>query len=140
MIRVRRSGAGQAVATVVRLVKVAVMAAVVVLVVIDGGSCVVARMSVTDQVKDAGLAALQAVEGQPLTPRTVERAYQAASAIAAPSATVDPDGPTGFSMTRDGAVTLTLRRSAPTLLLHRIGPLAHYTDAHATWTQRPAHY
>jgi hypothetical protein len=140
MIRVRRSGAGQAVATAVHLTKVALVSSAVVLVVIDGGSCVVARMSVTDQVKDAGLAALQAVEGQPLTQRTVERAYQAASAVAAPSATVDADGPTGFSMTRDGSVTLTLRRTAPTLLLHRIGPLAEHADAHATWTQRPARY
>jgi hypothetical protein len=43
-----------------------------------------------------------------------------------------------FRAAPDGVVTLTLRREASTIVLHRIAPLRHWTQLSATVVSRPA--
>lgn len=141
MIRAHRSGPAQAVATAIRLSKIAVVTAGLVLVVIDGGSCALASMSVSDTVKDAGLAAVNAVTNQPVNYRTATTAYQAAQRVAMDNhAQVITDGDDGFALQADRSITLTVTRTAPTLLMSHIGPLRHYTEARASWTAKPPTY
>lgn len=141
MIRVHRSGPARAAETAVRLTKVALATATLVLVVIDGGSCALAAMSVSDTVKDAGRAAVSVAVNQPVNYRTATQSYQAAQQVASDAhAQVVTDGDDGFALQADRSVTLTITRTAPTLLMGHIGPLKHYSQARASWTAHPATY
>lgn len=141
MIRTHHSGPRAVLANVGRLVKIAVVTGVLTLVVVDGGSAAITAMSVSDHVKEAGLAAANAAVHQPVTGATAQIAYTAAQqALGDRGGRIVTDGPNGFVLERDGGVTLTLERTAPTLLLHRIGPLRHFGEASATWHQQPSKY
>jgi hypothetical protein len=55
--------------------------------------------------------------------------------VAASGDTIDASS---FRAAPDGVVTLTLRREASTIVLHRIAPLRHWTQLSATVVSRPA--
>ena len=102
------------------------------LVLIDGGSVFLTRMSVPDAARNAGYAAATTVEGQPTTRRTVLVAYNAAR----------DDGDKrnlqiktkNFTLYPDGKVKLTASRTAGTLVLRRIPSWSHWADVSATVT------
>lgn len=107
-------------------------ATVLVLGAVDGGSVFFTRMSVPDEARQAGYAAASAVEEQEATPRTVRVAFDAAREEArGRNISVSTKS---FTLYPDGRVTLTARRTAPTLLLHRISALSDWTEVRATVT------
>lgn len=116
----------------VRSLVLSLVAAVLVLSVIDGGSVFLTRMSVPDAARNAGYAAARAAEGQPTTRRTVLIAYEAAR----------EDGvkrnlqirTKNFTLYPDGKVKLTATRTASTVALHRISAWSHWADVSATVT------
>lgn len=103
-----------------------------VLAVVDGGSVLLARISVADQARGAGYAATAAVTDQPATAETVRLAFEAARDDArARDISISTKS---FTLYPDGRVTLTARRTAPTLLLNRISALSHLAQVRATVT------
>ena len=102
------------------------------LVLIDGGSVFLTRVSVPDAARNAGYAAARAAENQPTTRRTVLVAYNAAR----------DDGEKrdlkiktrNFTLYPDGKVKLTATRTASTLVLRRIPSWSHWADVSATVT------
>ena len=65
----------------------------------------------------------------------MQKAYDAAYATALPQG--DTIGTTDFRVAPDGSVTLSLTRTASTLVLEKIGPLKEYAQATAEGTGRP---
>lgn len=110
-----------------------VLAAIFSLVVlVDGGSVFLTRMAVPDEARQAGYAAAAAVADEEASPQTVRVAFQAARTDArARNISISTRS---FTLYPDGRVTLTARRTAPTLLLHRISALSHLSDVRATVT------
>lgn len=109
-----------------------VVSAVLVLGAVDGGSVFLTRMSVPDAARQVGYAAAAAAENQPTTRQTAMVAFGAASEDArARNISISTKN---FTLYPDGRVTLTARRTAPTLLLHRISALSHLSDVRATVT------
>lgn len=109
-----------------------VVAAGFVLGAVDGGSVVLTRLAVPDDVRAAGQAAAGAVEGQPTNRQTAAVAYEVASDQARPHGlTVSRNG---FTLYPDGRVQLTASRTAPTLLLDRVPALQHFAEASVTET------
>lgn len=108
-----------------RALRWGVLALVVAVVVLDSGSLLLTRMSLTDTGREAGRAAAKAVSGLPLTPQTAVVGFRAAKEV-----TDFKDGVTlredGFELLQGGGVTLTVVRTAPSLVLARIPSLAHY--------------
>jgi hypothetical protein len=106
--------------------------------VIDGGAVGYARLATEDDARTVGHAAVEAVRGEPLTQQTALSAYRAASATAARfGATVDR---ADFAVHRDGSVTLTLHRTAPTLVFDHLPFLRDTTAITSTVTVEPAPY
>jgi hypothetical protein len=99
---------------------------------VDGGSVLLTRIATPDDVKAAGQAAAEAVDGMPTNRRTAEVAY----AAAADMARRDSVGVAtkGFTVYPDGRVRLTGTRTAPTVLMHRIPALEEWTRVTATVT------
>ena len=112
------------------------VAAVLVVVLVDAGSVALTRASVPHGVRDAGRAAAATVPDPPLTPDA------AATALAAARAQARPRGLTirrkGFTIYPDGRVTLTGSRRAPTLLLCHVDALRRLAEVSATETVRPS--
>ena len=108
------------------------VSAILLLVLIDGGSVFLTRVSVPDAARNAGYAAARAAENQPMTRRTVLVAYDAAR----------EDGEKrnlqiktrNFTLYPDGKVKLTASRTASTLVLRRIPSWSHWADVSATVT------
>lgn len=99
---------------------------------VDGGSLVLTRLAVPDDVRAAGHAAADAVVGMPATRQTVVVAYDAAAYSARKH---------GLSVRRkdftvypDGRVTLTASRTAPTLLADRVPALRNLVVVNSTAT------
>jgi hypothetical protein len=66
--------------------------------------------------------------------QSLQAAYDAAVAeVAVHGDTIDP---TSFTVGTDGAVTLTLRRTASTMLVEKVGPLRDWTRVETTVTGR----
>ena len=99
---------------------------------IDAGSVVLTRLTVPDQVLEAGQAAAAAVEGRQATRQNAAVAYAAASEEARPHGLKIKAK--SFTLYPDGRVELTGSRTAPTLLLDRIPALRHFTHVKATTT------
>jgi len=98
----------------------------------DAISLALARLTAEDHAQTAARAAASAFE-QTHTPQS---AYDAALAeVVAHGDSIDP---ASFTAAQDGSVTLTLSRTAPTLLLDRIPPLRDLAQMSATVTGRPA--
>jgi hypothetical protein len=99
---------------------------------VDGGSVFLTRMAVPDDARQAGYAAAGSVADEKATPQTVRMAFEAAREDArGRDISISTKS---FTLYPDGRVTLTARRTAPTLLLHRISALRHLSDVRATVT------
>lgn len=97
------------------------LAVALTLVVLDTGSIVLTKLAVPDQAREAGYAAAEAVEGKPVNRTTAQEALR----VAREQAGTNGNGVRArdFVVRTDGRVTLTARRTAPTLVLHRIPQL-----------------
>lgn len=108
---------------------------------VDAGSCSLARIQVDDSAKSAARVAVQTVSGQPVNQSTAEAAYAAAdAALPSEEESVVRDGPGSerdFRLSDNGAITLTVQRTAPTLFFQHIPALKDYTVASSTVTQQP---
>ena len=90
------------------------------------------RLRAEDQAQAAARAAVRAYGG----PLDLQASYEAAlGEVLLEGGTIDP---ASYSVAPDGAVTLTLSSTAPTLLLHRVPVLASYADVERTVTRRRA--
>ena len=99
---------------------------------IDAGSVWLTRMSVPDNVREAGQAGAAAVEGMPATQKAAAIAYEAAAEEGRPHGLKVKAK--SFTLYPGGKVELTGARTAPTLLIDRIPALRHYTKVKATTT------
>jgi hypothetical protein len=114
------------------LTKLVAVLAVLGLLGFDAVSLALARFTAEDHAQQAARAAA-ATFSQTHVPQA---AYDAAlGEVVAHGDTIDP---ASFATAQDGAVTLTLSRTAPTLLLERIPQLRGWTQMSATVTGRPA--
>jgi len=114
------------------LTRVALVLAVVGVLALDAFAWASARVGSQDSAERAGRAAASTWQqtGQ------LQRSYDAALAqVVASGDTIDA---ASFTAAPDGAVTLTLRREAATLVLHRVPPLRHLTRLSTTVVARPA--
>ena len=112
------------------LTRLTVTIAVLGVLAFDGVSLVKARFSAEDSAQTAARAAAEVFRDT----HDVQKAYDAAYAVAVEhGATVD--APT-FRPATDGSVTLTLRETAPTLVLRRVPPARGWADVAATVTGR----
>jgi hypothetical protein len=108
------------------------VSAVIVVVLIDGGSVALTRMSVPDAALNTGYVAAAAAKGKPTTRGTALVAYRAAR----------EDGKKrhlhirtkNFTLYPDGKVKLTATRTARTLVLHRFSASSHLAEVSATVT------
>jgi len=108
-----------------RLVRWTVVLAVVLVVVLDAGSVLMTRMSLSDDGREAGRAAARAVSGLPLTSATAVTAFDAAVEVAGFKDGVSVRQ-SDFEVLPGGAVALTVVRTAPSMVLARVPWLAHY--------------
>ena len=99
---------------------------------IDAGSVVLTRLTVPDQVLEAGQVAAAAVEDKPATRQNAVVAFAAATEEARPHGLKIKAK--SFTLYPDGKVELTGSRTVPTLLLHRIPALRHFTRVKSTTT------
>ena len=109
-----------------------VMAALLIVTLIDGCSVAIVRAAVPDGARDAGNAAVQAVEGLPGTQQSAVVAYDAAT-LRGSAAALHVDRK-GFTVYPDGKVTLTVTRTAPTLVFKHLPVLRDLTVVTATTT------
>ena len=107
-------------------------AAILVLSLIDGGSVAITRAAVPDDARDAGYAAAEAVEGLPGTQHAALIGYEAATRRG--TATALHIERKGFTVYPDGRVTLTVSRTAPTLVFKHLPVLRDLTVVTATTT------
>jgi len=99
---------------------------------IDGGSIVLSRLALTDSAVTVGHDAAQAVEALPVTQQTAVIAFEAAqTAAGSQGLTVPTDD---FELYHDGRITLTLTRTAPTLLLQHVPRLRDLAQVSTTVT------
>jgi len=101
----------------------------------DAGSVTLMRMSVPDDADEAGRAGVAAITfatGTNPTPEEAQSAYDAATSVA------DTHGehidPATFTIYKDGSVTLTVRRSAGTVLFRHLPFLSGLTHTQSTTT------
>jgi hypothetical protein len=113
------------------LTRLTVVLALAGLVVFDVISLGVGRLRAEDSAAQAARAAVSTWRDT----QDVQRAYEAALAQTRPEETI---APTSFTVTPEGAVTLTLRHTASTLVVEKVGPLRRYATSSATTTARPA--
>ena len=117
-------------------------AAVVLILIVDGGSCALARVQVDDLAKSSGRFAVQSITGQPINQATAEVAYSAAvSALPTKTETFVVRNAKGedqdFRVNADGSITMTVQRTAPTLVFRWVPVLNQYPVASVTFTQLP---
>lgn len=110
-------------------------AVTVVLGTVDAGSIMLTKLSVPDDVRSAGQAAVTATKNQPATGQTALVAFEAANADAR-SFGIEVSSK-DFTLYHDGRVTLTASATAPTLLLQRLTPLRHLANITETVTVEP---
>ncbi len=108
------------------LTRLALTLAVLGLVVFDG----VALVAATFQTEDAATSAARAAAESFRSSHDVQKAYDAAYAEVADSG--DSVGTKDFRVAADGRVTLSVTRTAHTLVLRKIGPLEHFATRTAT--------
>jgi len=123
---------------VTRAFALLVIMAVPLLGVIDIGVVGYARLATEDDAKVVARAAADAVRGQPLTQQAALIAYEEAAATAHRlGATVAKKD---FTVHRNGQVTLTMERTAPTLIFDQLPFLRDKTDISVTVTAEPSRY
>ena len=105
---------------------------VVGLTLVDGGSVAITRASVPDEARNAGYSAAEAAHGMPNTQQAALIAYDAATRSGASAALrIERKG---FTVYPDGKVTLTVTRTAPTLVFKHLPVLRDLTVVTATTT------
>jgi hypothetical protein len=88
------------------------------------------------QAEDHAQSAVRAASSAYRTPTDLQAAYDAAAAeVAEHGDTIDPRS---FTVAPDGAVTLTLHRTAATMVVEKIGPLRDWTQVFRTVSGRAA--
>lgn len=110
-------------------------------VLVDAGSCTIARMQVDEDAKTAARHAVQQIAGSPVNQETALIAYSAAtSALPNKNETIITNGPgdkEDFRLGADGSITMTVTRSAPTVVFKYLPKLKDFTIAKSTHTQAP---
>lgn len=87
------------------------------------------------QAEDHAQSAVRAAAGAWNGPASLQAAYDAAVAeVVVHGDTIDPSS---FSVAPDGTVRLTLLRTAPTLVLEKVPPLAEHADVRRTVSATP---
>lgn len=114
---------------------VALVAAAAVLLAVDAGSLALARTAAPDRLRDAGHAAVEAIDGMPVSQRTAQVAFDAARLAAADDALVISAD--DFRVLPDGRIRLTGTRTSPTLVLHRLPRLRDLIEVSVTETVAP---
>lgn len=139
MVRVTTAGTGKSLAALTRRAIGLLLLAVVAALLWDSGASFLNRLSAQDGVRDAGRAAVEITSsGGALTDSVVSRAYVEADLVAQErEGHIVPDGPQAFRVRPDGAVTLTLTRTAPTVLFKHVPMLRPWAQARETWTATP---
>lgn len=99
---------------------------------IDVGSIVLTRMRVDDDLKSAGFASATAIQGQQVSTQAAQEAYAAATRNLNEGEEVDPKT---FAVRPDGGVTLTVRKTAPTLMFKHLGFLDQFVEVEDTYEQ-----
>ena len=123
---------------VLRRAVLLVVAVVIVLSALDGGSVALTQMQLPDHVKTAGYAAAEVSGSGPTDRQTAVAAWRAAEQAAEKNGfTVRPRN---FTIYPDGRVQLTGTREAPTLLLHRLHALQHWARVTSTQTVKALPY
>ena len=112
------------------LTKLIVVLSLVGLLVFDLVSLAANQLQAEDQAQAAARAAIENYSDS----HDLQAAYDAALAQVVPDGD-SIDAPT-FAFSSDGTVTLTLRRTAPTLLLHKVAGLRDYAEVERTVTGR----
>ena len=113
------------------LTKLTVVLAVLGVVGFDAVALGVGRLQAEDRAQEAARAAVRTWKDT----SDVQRAYEAALAEVGVEDTIDP---TSFSVAPDGAVTLTVRHTSPTLVVEKVEPVRDWATSSATVTGRPA--
>lgn len=94
----------------------------------------VGRLATEDAAQSAAGAAVRSWEDA----QNVQRAYEAALSEIDPGSGLDIGiPPDSFSIAPDGAVTLTLERTAATMLVEKVPPIRSWATARATVTRSP---
>ena len=98
----------------------------------DAVSLGAARFQAEDHAQAAVRAANDAFRGS----QDLQAAYDAALAeVAEHGDTIDPQT---FTVAPDGTITLTLQRTAPTMLVEKVGPARDWAEVDVTVSARPA--
>ena len=109
-----------------------VMVAFLIVLLVDGGSVAIVRAAAPDDARQAGYAAAEAVAGLPNTQKSVVLGYEAATRNGTAAALhIERKG---FTVYPDGKVTLTVSRTAPTLVFKHLPVLRDLTVVTATTT------
>ena len=109
------------------MVRWVVVLGVVLVVALDAGSVVMTRMSLSDDGREAGRAAARAVSGLPLILSTAVTAFEAAEEVTGFKEGVSVLR-SDFEVLPSGGVTLTVVRTAPSLVLRRVSWLERFAD------------
>ena len=117
------------------LTKVAVVMALLGVVGFDLVSMGAGRLRAEDDAQSAVRAAVTSFKAD----KDLQTAYEAALAhVTEEGAVGSTIAPESFSVTPDGAVTLTLQHTAPTLVVEKVPQVRSWATASATVTGRPA--
>jgi hypothetical protein len=112
------------------LTKLLVVLSITGLVGFDLVSLGASRLQAEDHAQAAARTAVESYTG----PKDLQAAYDAALAeVVAHGDTIDPKT---FGFAPDGTVTLTLRSTARTLLVHKVSALRDYTEVERTVTRK----
>lgn len=117
----------------------AAAAIVVVVGLIDAGSCVIARIQLDEDAKMSARYAVQQISGLEVSQATAEVAYNAATeALPNDRESIVVNGPgdgEDFRLNADKSITMTVTREAPTLVFKFIPGLKDFTEPKVTYTQ-----
>ncbi len=116
------------------LVRLTVVLSVLGLLAFDGIALAVGRLQTEDRAQSAARVAVSTWAET----KDVQRAYEAALARVDADSPGDTIEPTAFTVAPDGAVTLTLKHTSPTLLVEKLGATRAWATTTATTTARPA--
>lgn len=106
------------------LTKLVIVLSALGLVAFDGISIATARLSVEDQAVAAAREASRSFQQS----RNVQAAYDTAVATALEADPLNEVPPAAFQAEQDGTVTLSVHRTATTIVLHHIGWIEHWAD------------
>lgn len=86
--------------------------------------------------EDNAQSAARAADASWKSAKDLQQAYDAALAeVVKDGDTIDPQT---FTVSPEGGITLTLRRTAPTMLVEKIGPARRWAEVEVTVSARPA--